>query len=166
MPASGMRDMNEALRRARVATGLSFHNMGTTHRKLDAAYRGPDGGFVIGWETPAEMGGLSSGNEFGTTQDRFQGVDAQHLTIVSSFVVINVVAVAKAKLPAGFGPGLTQGFVYVHELGHLVGLNHTTGKAQIANPFDRPRPMTTWGARDIAGLKAVGKSAGCLPRNY
>ncbi|AGL18232.1 cell wall-binding repeat 2-containing protein [Actinoplanes sp. N902-109] len=88
---------------------------------------------------------------------------AEALIIDHGMVLLD--AARTATMPRGFGaaPGGTTGQLLLHELGHAVGLAHPL--------LDDPREImyprltsraTGLGAGDLAGLRAVGGSAGCL----
>ena len=62
----------------------------------------------------------------------------------------------------GFGPGETQGAALLHELGHAVGLQHVSDPKQLMYPTILPRPKAAYGKGDLAGLKKVGRPAGCI----
>ena len=49
----------------------------------------------------------------------------------------------------------------LHELGHLVGLDHVTAANQLMYPQTRPG-VTDFGAGDLTGLAALGRGT-CLP---
>jgi predicted Zn-dependent protease len=51
--------------------------------------------------------------------------------------------------------------IYLHELGHAVGLDHVTDRTQLMYPVVT---ATSFGRGDLAGLARVGARMGCLPR--
>jgi hypothetical protein len=76
------------------------------------------------------------------------------------FVVVN--APATAGLRPGFGAGLTRGELLLHELGHVIGLQHVGATSQTMYPVLLPRARARYHAGDRAGLAALGRSAGCI----
>lgn len=80
--------------------------------------------------------------------------------VVTGFVVMN--DKFNATYRAGFGRGETRGEVLLHELGHAVGLLHVADPAQMMYPAAIPRARAAYGKGDVAGLKRVGKPAGCI----
>jgi hypothetical protein len=78
---------------------------------------------------------------------------------VTGSVVMN--AAHNDELPAGLVDGVPgRGQVLVHELGHVMGLQHTSDKTQVMYPIIGP--YATFGAGDHAGLRLLGRSAGCI----
>jgi hypothetical protein len=58
---------------------------------------------------------------------------------------------------------MTRGQLLLHELGHAVGLAHPLINDPHEIMYARPTAeAATWGAGDLAGLRAVGRSGGCL----
>lgn len=53
----------------------------------------------------------------------------------------------------------------MHELGHLVGLDHVADGRQVMAPIapNFVNRSPAWGAGDLAGLSQVGRQAGFLP---
>ena len=49
----------------------------------------------------------------------------------------------------------------MHEIGHIVGLDHVDDRKQIM--FKEVQHRTQWGPGDLAGLRQVGRTQGCLP---
>jgi Matrixin len=72
-----------------------------------------------------------------------------------------VVVSSTAKLKPGFGSGSTRGEMLLHEIGHVMGLGHTSDQKQIMFPTLISRSSAAYSAGDRAGLKVVGRSAGC-----
>ena len=81
---------------------------------------------------------------------------------VAGGVVLNAHQIG--RLANGFGRGYTWGEVIMHELGHVMGLAHTSARRQIMSPHVTRR-RATWGAGDLAGLRRVGDRHGCLHRS-
>lgn len=66
------------------------------------------------------------------------------------------------RLRPGFGAGSTRGAVLLHEIAHVVGLDHVQDTAQLMYPTVISRATTQLGAGDLAGLAAQGRAAGCI----
>ena len=80
--------------------------------------------------------------------------------LVRGYVVVN--AADNSKLRAGFGSGTTRGELLLHELGHVVGLNHAQQSSQIMYPVLLARTKAAYATGDLAGLARVGRAAGCI----
>ena len=77
---------------------------------------------------------------------------------------MNVDALADGRpLSNGFGPGTAWGRVVLHELGHIVGLGHVGRSDQLmfAELGVQSGPAE-YHAGDLAGLRLIGKEAGCV----
>ncbi|HLI54015.1 MAG TPA: hypothetical protein VKU88_06805 [Acidimicrobiales bacterium] len=72
-----------------------------------------------------------------------------------------VIGSAAARLAPGFGPH-SLGVLLLHELGRLVGLGPVAAGGEIMNPHVLSSQTDSFGAGDLAGLKRLGVSAGCL----
>ena len=89
----------------------------------------------------------------------------KNLRISTGYVLINADYARTA--PAGFGADQPHGNVLMHELGHLVGLDHPEEVPRLADDWQVMTqsgglPASVWGAGDLAGLRRVGRTAGCL----
>ena len=166
-PATGLRQVRRAVGRLHAATGLSFEYAGRTTERATAYgrhLRGAD--VVVGWRNrgyapfrrPGAVG--VGGNRFVTGYRESNGTRPSRA--VRGGVVLNAARIG--RLENGFGRGYTWGEVIMHELGHVVGLAHTSAKRQIMSPHVTRR-RATWGAGDLAGLRRVGDRHGCLRRS-
>lgn len=52
--------------------------------------------------------------------------------------------------------------IVMHEFGHVLGLAHVRSKRELMYPTAGHRKSATYAAGDLAGLRRVGRSAGCL----
>ena len=75
------------------------------------------------------------------------------------FVVVNA---RERTVKPGFGSGITRGNLLLHELGHVVGLQHTDDTDQIMNPVLLPRSASGYRSGDLGGLARLGTDAGCI----
>ena len=64
-------------------------------------------------------------------------------------------------LANGFGSGFTWGEVLMHELSHVIGLDHTDSTKQLMYP-SITRGAARFGAGDLNGFRKVGDTFGCL----
>jgi hypothetical protein len=149
MPATGMADLREAMRRVTQVTGIRFRYRGRTSALPQGSYGGPGlDKMVVAWAPPAKSGGL--------LVDGVGGVGGTSRTasrLLSGYVLMNSDYATKAE--PGFGAGQPLGLVLMHELGHVVGLDHATDAKQIMAPGS-PLPAAVWGAADLNGLRHVG----------
>ena len=78
---------------------------------------------------------------------------------VSGEVVFDTV---QPVLAAGFGPGLTRGNLVLHELGHVVGLDHVADRTQLMNAAIHEASPNGYATGDLAGLSLLGARQGCM----
>ena len=138
MPATGMADLREAMRRVTQVTGIRFRYRGKTSAVPQGSYGGPGlNKMVVAWAPPAKSGGLLVDGVGGVG-----GTSRTSSRLLSGYVLMNSDYSDKAE--AGFGAGQPLGLVLMHELGHVVGLDHA----------DR---RTDHGARLAAAGRRVGR---------
>jgi hypothetical protein len=79
-------------------------------------------------------------------------------TFVSGYAYIN----GQTVLRAGFGQGATVGGALLHELGHLMGLGHSTFPADVMYPAPLANRRAVYSESDRARLTSIGDA--CLGR--
>lgn len=155
MPAHGMSDLREAMRRVTQVSGMRFRYLGTTKRMPYAGdgRAGPNR-ITVAWGTMRQTKGLLPPGVAGV------GGTSQFLggRIVTGFLAISTSYARSA--PAGFGEGSPHGMVLMHELGHVVGLDHPPDHRQVMNASSA-LPAAVWGAGDLTGLRTIGRAGGC-----
>lgn len=165
-PEHALRQLRGGFRRVHMSTGLEFEYVGRTRQKPNpygARLKGAE--VILGWRTSADYGALTAstvglgGNSY---YRGYQEADGSRVNLaVKGGVVFNADYVD--RLGNGYGKGLTWGEVVIHELGHVLGLAHAPSDEQImyATITDR---AARYGAGDLAGLRRVGDTRGCVTR--
>jgi hypothetical protein len=168
-PPGALDDLQEAMRKLEAATGLTFVNDGETDepasvnrsRSQPERYGNRWAPVLIAWDHGGKFSmeptNPAGGRSFPVGQVSVSGV-----------LVVNVDAIAqdrgRSKPANGFGEGTTWGRVFLHELGHLVGLGHVARSDQIMFPeLGAQGGGADYHAGDLAGLRLLGREAGCLP---
>jgi hypothetical protein len=164
-PDGSVDDVYEAIRRISSATGITFVFDGPTTeipRRDRPSYEPERYGnrwapVVIAWVTPGQTDIPFSGNGHA-----FVAV-ARPLTapddprqFVSGWIVLN----AQHPDPPGWSDPGDAGPTLLHELGHIMGLNHVASKAELMEPSGGL--VTDFGPGDRQGLALLGRPAGCL----
>src|SRR5262249_5196223 len=75
------------------------------------------------------------------------------MEVVNGYMMLN-------KAMFGYGRAFPVGNVLEHELGHTVNLDHVDNYTQIMNPYTTQ--VADYGSVDRAGLRRVGRPAGCI----
>ena len=167
-PPGAVDDLHEAFRKVGEATGLTFVHEGSTDEEAAVnrvisqpqRYGNRWAPILVAWDH-GERFRMEPTNPGGGQSFEVDG------TYVSGVLIVNVDAVAqdhnRSRPASGFGEGTTWGRVFIHELGHIVGLGHVARSDQIMFPeLGVQSGRAEFHAGDLAGLRLVGKEAGCL----
>lgn len=132
--------MAGAFRQLSKATGITFRQIRSGTPAIDVRYR-PLPGSTVGFAQ------VSSQSYF---------IDDTNYAIVYNKAEIKIdTDLKKSKFSNAF-----RAEVYLHEAGHALGLGHVNSRKEIMNPM--VHGQTKLGAGDKAGLKKLGRSAGCI----
>jgi hypothetical protein len=149
LPPTGMADLREALRRVTPVRRIRFRYDGRTSAVPRAGYSGPGlNKIIVAFVPPAKSGGLLFGPIAGRGGSSHVGT-----RIRSGYVIINTTYSNTAD--PGFGAGGPLGLVLMHELGHVLGLDHALDRKQVMEA-SAALPAAVWGAADLRGLRKVG----------
>ena len=165
-PAGGDQIITDAVLRVSQATGLRFVYDGATSEapsRQRASYQ-PDrygnrwAPVLISWVTPNENPDFAADvtGEGGSTHT---GLPNRPSAFVTGAVELDAGQLTRVLQRPG-GNRVVRAVV-LHELGHLVGLDHVTAANQLMYPQTRPG-VTDFGAGDLTGLAALGRGT-CLP---
>ncbi len=153
-PSFARREVDAAITKVEAATGLDFQYVGDTTAGLDG--RPPTGvDTVIAFGTPSQNAALTgaAGLGGGAYSPAWNGADPR---VVNGFVLVN----RTITFSEGLGGNGLQGLL-LHELGHMIGLDHVGDYGEVMYPVMHPVP-NGYGPGDRQGLWALGAAQGCL----
>lgn len=160
-PKGAVADMKMAVAKVRQATGLNLTVVGTTSAKSVPEWgyqrRGAWAGWapvLISWGHP---GGALNDGASATTEPVWKTNSNGQAVFVSGQLRVNVEH--DDYYTPGFGSSTSRVALYMHELGHVVGLEHVQDNHQLMYPS--MGSTKDFGAGDMAGLAKAGK-AGCV----
>jgi len=173
--SSARADTKRAMKKLSKATGMNFTYEGRTRQvpqdtaRRDWWQRQKKAEIVISWVRQDRssrtnlLGAGGSGWAAGTGGYSFKmwTIDGKSRGAAGrGFVVLD--AKQDRKLRPGFGRGSTRGALLMHELGHVVGLEHVGSTGQLMYPTVLSRSDTDYASGDLRGLRLVGRTAGCI----
>ena len=156
-PAGGLSAVQRAVARIGASTGLHFAYDGTAAAAPTGSYletQTAAAGFrplLVGWSTPSASSLLA--NQPASLVGMDQAIWARPATGATR-IVSGVIALSAAVHAPTSGGNSWYTFV-LHELGHAVGLGHTTDATQVMAPTI-PAAATDYGSGDLTGLAKVG----------
>jgi hypothetical protein len=167
-PAGAVAEVKAAFGRLGAATGIRFVYDGVTaevhtgfgkrQSYQPLAYGSRWAPIFISWTTAAVEPLLAGGTlGYGGSTSYWSGSTDE--AYVTGEVVFDV---DQSVLANGFGPGLTRGYLSLHELGLVVGLDHVDDRGQLMYPSIHSASPDGFGAGDRAGLAQLGSRQGCL----
>jgi hypothetical protein len=146
------------------ATGITFRYLGTSnYAPFTAGAQKEKAKILVGFAKPGRSGlprrssvaGLG-GAGTGMPADA-GGFDAFYYRLP----YVAGQAVWDATVVKRLGKG-QKNSLYLHELGHVMGLDHASRRSQIMYPSLNSSTPAHYGAGDRAGLKKLGRSQGCV----
>jgi hypothetical protein len=166
-PAGGMADLEEAVARLVDATGLDLRIIGPTDERPRAdrpPYQPERYGHrwapvLVAWATPHEGGIRLRTSDRGVAVPIAVGPRGDR-TYVTAQVALNA---ERTDLAPGFDDRAgSWGSTLLHELVHVLGLDHVADPTQLMDVHPGEGPVEL-GEGDLAGLAAVGADHGCRP---
>lgn len=173
-------DLQEAMRKTAMATGLEFEYAGPSDQDpltVPRPVREADGSFswppvLIGWAHLGTGERLRERDAVRDDPDVVVGGGGRPLVvdnvITTGNLVLNLDAVTDTDtnkpVPRGFGPGVNWGRIMLHELAHVIGLGHVSSRTSLMNESLTQQTISSseWGVGDLIGLRLLGRHGGCL----
>jgi hypothetical protein len=163
-------DLREALRRVTRATGIEFESAGTTMETFMKAYQRMryqgmvrKAELILIWvdheDYRAILRRLQDPRPSIAFAKTMAGLHVDRDQYFGGIVVMD----ADATASRGFGDPYTHGSVLLHELGHIMGLDHVKDPDQLMYSGRHPNyGLRDFGPGDLEGLRRLGMEAGCI----
>jgi len=166
-PKGSLRIVQEAVLKMRNASGLPLEFLGTTQEvpsNLRKSYGTPFGTQIeygMPFDTQIEIAWTKSLHNYknigsGTVGMATNSFDSGQSITSSSVLVLT-------KLKPNWSTAMGLGPVLLHELGHSLGLDHSSDKKQLMYPTFS---VTKFGKYDLIGLKKLGTGFPCTEEKF
>lgn len=154
-PAGARADLEEALRRVSALSGVNFDVVGDSNLIPDSRYHlrtgNPYPPVLVAWVNPSQTDVLD-GNASAVATSNPISEDGKR-RYVTGALAINVDHDVLYR--PGFGSGMTRGNLYMHELGHILGLAHVDDADMLMNPIIGANSPDGFANGDRRGLLAL-----------
>lgn len=165
-PAGGDEILAGALAEVSRVSGLQFVLDGPSDEPADFSREAfqPDrygdrwAPVLLAWSDPAEVGDLE-GDVAGVGGSAWLEVDRTSRVYVTGLVAVDGPQMAEILARPGGREAVEA--VVLHELGHLLGLDHVDDPGELMQPVAEPG-LTAFGPGDVTGLAHLGRGA-CHP---
>ena len=165
-PVGGLTVLKAAVAQVAAQTGTTWTYVGETTTVPQQGYlptsaRTAYAPVLLGWTTGASSDLLAgqASSVLAMTRHAWFGIQRADGSQVAAIRAAVVAFDATDRLPLT-GP-VSWSAVALHELGHVVGLGHTSDSTQLLAPV-LPRTVASLQAGDKTGLYRLGRSAGCV----
>jgi hypothetical protein len=155
-PAGARKDLEAALSRISALSGIRFVVVGESDRIPDKNYHLSPGSpyppVLIAWAYESQTDMLNPNISAAAVANPAETDGG--LRYVTGSLAINVDHDVLYR--PGFGAGMSRGNLYLHELGHVLGLAHVDDESMLMNPTVGSRSPDGFAKGDRRGLLALG----------
>jgi hypothetical protein len=166
-------DTKWAVSKISGATGITFSYKGSTTEVPQPGSMGRQTAeVIIAFTSPTKTtydlsGGVlgQGGFAYSWASRTLNGVTTYYLAAQRGFVVIDTPQMLSQTI-GGAGTGKRRSNMLLHELGHVMALQHVSDTRQQMYPTLRTTSPSGLAFGDLAGLAKVGRKAGCINTAY
>ena len=157
-PSYGLQLVQEVFAELSQATGMTFQYDGPSSElptQSRAAYNanGQPNPILVAWEANGQTDYLPTGSYVGMggSVTIYNSTYQQYQTISGEAAISSSYPLSQAQ----------EVDLVLHELGHVIGLGHSSSTSEIMYPYVQGS-LNTYQSGDLTGLAQLGRAAGCL----